>query len=45
MEITKRDEIQTDEERISRIQEEIIGRLLVVMFLLGLIVFGYFSFV
>jgi hypothetical protein len=45
MDIAERDEIQTDEERISRIQEEIIGRLLVVVFLLGLIVFSYFSFV
>jgi len=46
MEIAKRDKIEAiSEERSIRIQEEIIGRLLVVLFILSLIVFSYFSFV
>ncbi len=46
MEIAKRDKLETiREERSTRIQEEIIGRLLVVLFILSLIVFSYFSFV
>ena len=46
MEIAKHDKIEAiSEERSTRIQEEIIGRLLVVLFILSLIVFSYFSFV
>ena len=46
MEIAKRDKLETiGEERSTRIQEEIIGRLLVVLLILSLIVFSYFSFV
>jgi len=46
MEIAKHDKIEAiSEERSIRIQEEIIGRLLVVLFILSLIVFSYFSFV
>ena len=46
MEIAKRDKVEAlSEERSARVQEEIVGRLLVVLFILSLIVFSYFSFV
>jgi hypothetical protein len=46
MEIAKRDKVEAlTEERSARVQEEIVGRLLVVLFILSLIVFSYFSFV
>ena len=46
MEIAKRDKVEAmSEERNARIQEEVVGRLLVVLFILSLIVFSYFSFV
>ena len=46
MEIAKREKVEAmSEERSARIKEEIVGRLLVVLFILSLIVFSYFSFV
>ena len=46
MEIAKRDKVEAmSEKRSARIQEEIVGRLLVVLFMLSLIVFSYFLFV
>ena len=46
MEIAKRDKIEAiSGERSTRIQEEIIGRLMMMLFILSLIVFSYFSLV
>jgi hypothetical protein len=46
MKIAERDELQTSsEERTDRLMKELMGRLLVIMFILLLIAFSYFSFV
>jgi hypothetical protein len=46
MKIAERDEIQTSSaERTDRLMKELMGRLLVIMFILLLIAFSYFSFV
>ena len=46
MKIAERDEIQTSgKERTDRLMKELMGRLLVIMFILLLIAFSYFSFV
>ena len=46
MKIAERDKIQArNDEKTDRLMQELIGRLLVIMFILLLIAFSYFSFV